>query len=166
MGVGTSLVVQWLRFHSPPSGVWVWSLVEELRSHMLWSQKEIKCLELNKNENTTNQLKKLKNYGNICVKIEMVSGIILLKTLTFANISSYSKLLGFPGGTSGKESACQGRRCKRHGFDLWMGRIAWRRKWQLAPVFLRGKSHGQRSLVGYKKELDMTEQLSTHIQYY
>jgi len=25
----------------------------------------------------------------------------------------------------------------------------WRRKWQPTPVFLSGKSHGQRSLVGY-----------------
>ena len=34
--------------------------------------------------------------------------------------------LGFPGGASGKESACQ---CKRHGFDPWVGKIPWRRKW-------------------------------------
>ena len=31
----------------------------------------------------------------------------------------------------------------------WIGKILWRRKWQLAPVFLPAKSHGQRSLVGY-----------------
>ena len=30
---------------------------------------------------------------------------------------------GFSGGASGKESACQGRRCKRHGFDPWFGKI-------------------------------------------
>ena len=39
----------------------------------------------------------------------------------------------------------------------------WRRKWQPSPVFLLGKSHGQRSLVSYNsqgcKESDMTEQL-------
>ena len=39
----------------------------------------------------------------------------------------------------------------------------WRRKWQPTPVFLPGKSHGLRSLVGYspwgRKELDMTERL-------
>ena len=29
------------------------------------------------------------------------------------------------------------------------GRFPWRRKWQPIPVFLFGKSHGQRSLVGY-----------------
>ena len=37
----------------------------------------------------------------------------------------------------------------------------WRRKWQPTPVFLPGKSHGQRSLVGYcpwgRKESDMTD---------
>ena len=30
-----------------------------------------------------------------------------------------------------------------------MGRIPWRRKWQLTPVFFPGDSHGQRSLAGY-----------------
>ena len=47
-------------------------------------------------------------------------------------------------GTSGKESACQCRRCKRRGFDPWVGKIPWRRKWQPTPVFLPGKSHEQR----------------------
>ena len=34
-------------------------------------------------------------------------------------------------------------------FDSWVGKIPWRKKWQHIPVFLPGKSHGQRSLVGY-----------------
>ena len=42
----------------------------------------------------------------------------------------------------------------------WVGKIPWRRKWQPTPVFLPGKSHGQKSLAGYSpkgaKELDMT----------
>ena len=46
------------------------------------------------------------------------------------------------------------------------GRSQKERKWQHIPVFLPGKSHGQRSLAGYSpwyhKELDMTEQLSAH----
>ena len=37
---------------------------------------------------------------------------------------------------------------KRFGFDPWVGKIPWRRKWQPAPVFLPGKFHGQRSLAG------------------
>ena len=54
---------------------------------------------------------------------------------------------GFPGGTSGKEPACQCGRRKRCGFDPWVGKIPWRRKWQLTPVFLPGESHGQRSKI-------------------
>ena len=52
-------------------------------------------------------------------------------------------ILGFPGGTSGKESACQGRRHKRRGFDPWVRKIPWRKSWQPTPVFLPGKSHEQ-----------------------
>ena len=53
------------------------------------------------------------------------------------------------------------RRRRRFGFNPWCGKILWRRAWQPTPVFLLGKSHGQRSLAGYstwgRKELDMTE---------
>ena len=44
-------------------------------------------------------------------------------------------------------AAC--RRCKRHGFDSWVGKIPWRREWQPSPVFLPGEIHGQRNLVDY-----------------
>ena len=44
---------------------------------------------------------------------------------------------------SGKEPVCQCRRC---GFDPWVRKIPWRRKWPPTPVFLPGKSHGQRNL--------------------
>ena len=54
----------------------------------------------------------------------------------------------FPGGSDGKESACQCRRHRRRGFSHWVGKIPWRRKWQHTPVFLPGESHGQRSLAG------------------
>ena len=61
-----------------------------------------------------------------------------------------------------KESACQCRRCR---CDPWVRKIPQRRKWQSIPVFLPGKSHGQKSLVGYSpwghKQLDMTEHTST-----
>ena len=46
-------------------------------------------------------------------------------------------------------------------FVSWVIRNCWRRKWQPTPVSLPGKSHGQRSLVGYSpwghKESGMTE---------
>ena len=56
---------------------------------------------------------------------------------------------GLPRWLSGKESFCQCRRLKKHGFDPWVRNIPWRRKWQPTPVFLPRKFHGQRSLVGY-----------------
>ena len=37
------------------------------------------------------------------------------------------------GGTSGKEPACQFRRCKRHEFDPWVRKSPWRTKWQCTP---------------------------------
>ena len=51
-----------------------------------------------------------------------------------------------------KKSTCQCRRCRRHGFDPWVGKILWRRKWQPTPVLLPEKSHRQRSLAGYSTE--------------
>ena len=45
--------------------------------------------------------------------------------------------LSLSGGSAGKESTCQCRRCKRHGFDPWVRKIPWRRKWQPVPVFLQ-----------------------------
>ena len=51
----------------------------------------------------------------------------------------------------------------RHGFDPWVGKIPWRRKWQPSPVFLPGESHGHRSLAGTVHgvtESDRSEQLN------
>ena len=62
--------------------------------------------------------------------------------------SSGSLKMGFPGGASGKESACQYRRHKKCRFDPWVGKI-WKRVLQPTPVFMPGESHGQRSLAGY-----------------
>ena len=72
---------------------------------------------------------------------------------------------GFSGGASGKEPACQCRKCKRRDFDPYIRKILWRRAWQPTPVFLPRKSHGQRGLVGYspwgQKESDTTEHAHT-----
>ena len=59
-----------------------------------------------------------------------------------------------------KNLPCQ---CRRHrlGFDPWVGKIPWRRKWQPTPVFLPEEFHGQRSLAACSpwghKESDKTE---------
>ena len=59
--------------------------------------------------------------------------------------------------------------CRRPRFDPWVGKIPWRRAWQPTPVFLPGKSHGQRSLAGYsswgRKELDCTEWLTLSLSH-
>ena len=69
--------------------------------------------------------------------------------------------MGFPRGTRG-DSAGDTRDVD--GFDSWVRKIPWKRAWQLTLVFLSGKSHGQRSLVGYSpwghKESGTTERLT------
>ena len=53
---------------------------------------------------------------------------------------------GFPWWLSGKESTCQ---AEEAGLVPVLGKIPWRRKWQLTPVFLPEKFYGQSNLVGY-----------------
>ena len=76
--------------------------------------------------------------------------------------------IGFPGGSEVKVSASNaGDVGLIPGFDPWVGKIPWRRKWQSILVFLPGESRGRRNLVGYRprgcKGLDMTEQLHFHL---
>ena len=73
---------------------------------------------------------------------------------------------GFPGGSDGKESACNAG-----DLDSIPGvrKISWRKAWLPTPVFSLGKFHGPRSLAGYSpwghKESDTTEQPPhTHTQ--
>ena len=67
---------------------------------------------------------------------------------------------------TGKGYACQCRRYRIFGFNPWVGKITWRRKWQPTPVFLHGKSHGRRSLVGYGSQESYTIQQLNHQQRY
>ena len=68
-----------------------------------------------------------------------------------------------------KNLLCQCRRCKICRFDPWVRKILWRREWLPTPLFLTGKFHGQRHLVGCNpwghKESDTTERLSTKETY-
>ena len=80
-------------------------------------------------------------------------------------LSHYCYCSGAAPVLSGEESTCQCRRLGICGFDPWVGKILWRKKWKPTPVFLPGEYHGQRSLVGYGpwscKESDMTEHTNT-----
>jgi len=60
--------------------------------------------------------------------------------------------MGFPGRASGKESACQYRRRKRHGLIPGSGRPPGGGHGNPIPVFLPGESHGQSSLSGYRPQ--------------
>ena len=66
--------------------------------------------------------------------------------MCLCNLNS-SKLV-VPRCLSGKKFASYYKRCRRHGFDPWVGKMSWRRKWQPTPVFFPGEFHGQRSLAG------------------
>ena len=71
---------------------------------------------------------------------------------------------GLPGVSDSKSICLQ---CGRPGFDPWVGKVPWRRKWQSTPVLLPGKAHGQRRLVGYSpwglKKWDITKRVHFHL---
>ena len=60
----------------------------------------------------------------------------------------------------------QFRRHKKQGFDPWVGKIPWSRKWQPTVVFLPEKFHGQRSwqatVLGFSKGQNDRAHTYTH----
>ena len=70
----------------------------------------------------------------------------------------YTTGIDFPDGPAGEESACN---TGHEGLIPGSGKIPWRREWLPTPIFLPGKSHGQRNLGGYSpwvsKVLEMAE---------
>ena len=46
------------------------------------------------------------------------------------SLSNFNMRVDFPGDARRKESACQCRRHKRHGFNLWVRKIPWNKKCQ------------------------------------
>ena len=104
----------------------------------------------------------VRNKQNHCFSLRELVNIYFI---IIAEIFDFLQLkYQLPKWFNGKESSCQ---CKRYEFDLWFGKILWRRQWQPTPIFFLGKSHGQRSLAGYspwdvKKEFDLTQQLNNN----
>ena len=70
-----------------------------------------------------------------------------INTLYILNSPNILSIMGFPGGTRGKESVCWCRKHKGCEFDLWVGKIPWKSAWQPSLIFLPRESHGQRSLM-------------------
>ena len=82
-------------------------------------------------------------YLQICLNFLNVAIICGLAACSLLSPTPHT--LGFWDGASGKESACQCRRCKRGWFDSCVRKILWWKKRQPTPVFLLGQFHRLRS---------------------
>ena len=130
---------------------WVWTCL----IRPLWLSVSL-YLEISKGDEISTEWL-IKEPSIVCVKkwneslVEIPKEIrrVLWRPCTLALVYKEMWDTGFPGGTSGKEPTCQCRRCKRHGFDPWVGKILWKRSWQPTPVFLPKEFHGPRSLASY-----------------
>ena len=71
-----------------------------------------------------------------CVSFSLVAA-----SRDYSLVAVHGLLIAVAGGSDGKAGG--------PGFDPWVGKIPWRRKWQPTPVLLPGKSHGQRILESY-----------------
>ena len=83
---------------------------------------------------------------------------------TFVFLNCIPHKIGLSQQLSGKESACQRRRCHRDQFNLWFRKNPWRRKWQPTLVFQLGKSMDTgawKTTVHGVAELDATEHART-----
>ena len=76
----------------------------------------------------------------------MIYNVVLFSGIQLSDLIILLHISGLSWQLSGKESACQCRRCR--GSVPGLGRSAGEGKWQLTPVSLPGESHGQRNLVG------------------
>ena len=77
----------------------------------------------------------------------------LLEVTKYSGIRQWLWLRnGFPGGAMIKNlpaNAGGERDIRSSGFNPWVGKIPWRRRWQPTPVLLPRKCHGQRIQVCY-----------------
>ena len=119
-------------------------------------------------ENSSVLTKKLRSYNECCVIYIVQFYLYILLTEFSSGLTKRLRkkviLWGYPSGSDGKESTCQ---CRRPRFNPWVGKIPCRKKWQPTLIFLPGKPHQQRTLVGYSpwgcKESDTTEQLTYYL---
>ena len=138
-GCRTSLIAQQLRICLPMQETSVRSLVQEDPT-CHWSTKP-----MFNNQRVAPTCHNQKKAEHSVTKNKQ----IFFKKSLVANYPVILRESGFPGGTSGKEPACQCRIPKRRGFNPWVRKIHWRRPRQPTPVFLLGESPGERSLAGY-----------------
>ena len=100
--------------------------------------------------------------------IELYVSLVILKSVALYTNSGISKTVWVKGkyssSTDHRWVSMVAQMVKRPGFNPWVRKIPWRRKWLLTLSFLLEKFHRQRSLKGYSprdhKELDTTERLT------
>ena len=73
-------------------------------------------------------------------------------------------IVDFPSGAVVKNLPANAGVQKKCGFDSWVRKTPWSRKWQPIPVFLPGKLDGQRSLAGYSPRGWTQWRNSAHMQ--
>ena len=135
-------MVQWLRL--PPLSVRGLGLISDQATRSWILQQRSCVLQLRPGEAKWILKKERKELVN---DIILLSGIWLSVKDAVRQLHNLScSTIRLPWWLSGKESSCQ---CRRPRFDSWIRKMSWRRKWQLIPVFLPGRFHRQRSLVGY-----------------
>jgi len=86
--------------------------------------------------------------------------LVVKRRLMYLYLSLYTDR-GIPRWLSGKESACQCRRCR---LDPWVGKILWRRKWKPTLAWKNPMDRGAWQAVVHRviKELDVTEHKHIH----
>ena len=90
------------------------------------------------------------------------SYIILIQFIHGYFFFTFIILKVLPRWCNGKECTCQCRRRRTHRFDPRVGKIPWRRKWQLTPVCLPEKLHGQRSLGAIVRGVTESDWVAEH----
>ena len=73
--------------------------------------------------------------GLLSQAISCTSFTYLEEALHLPSIPSLTLLTLYEWWQGGKDSPCQSKRHKRHGFDPWVRKIPWRRKWQHNPLY-------------------------------
>ena len=100
--------------------------------------------------------------ANLCYRAKWLS--LYTYRHFFKIFFSIMVCISFPHGAVIENTPANTRDAGDWGFDPWVGKIPWRRKWQPTPVFLPGKLHGQKpgKLQPKGSQSDKVEWLSTH----